>query len=187
MSILVKIGRKVASFVRKKIKSRPKWEKLEYFDESWKNRMKVMVKFIPDNVSVIDLGCGPMWLKQFLKIRKYYPVDYKKRAEDTIVCDFNKHEFPGLKADFAFVGGCLEYIKDYQWFVKQIAANVNSCVISYCAVELVPDLATRHKYAWVNNLSRNNIIDLFEKNGMSLKGEDKYLNTNLIFMFSKNN
>ena len=65
----------------------------------------------------------------------YYAVDYKKRGEKSIVCDFNKYEFPIIKVDLCFVSGCLEYIEDYKWFIKEISKISNACVISYCTIE----------------------------------------------------
>ena len=41
-----------------------------------------MVKYIPSNSIVIDLGCGEMWTEQFLPSGcTYYAVDYKKEVK----------------------------------------------------------------------------------------------------------
>lgn len=168
------------------IKSNPqqKWRQIEYFDATWKNRLKLMAKYIPDNVTLMDLGCGPMWLKEFIKCKAYYPVDYKIRNQDTIICDFNKGEFPGIKSDYSFLAGCMEYIKDANWFVGKIASHSDNCVMSYCCIEQFRDINERRKLAWVNHFPKNKIIDLFEKNGMKLITEDKYLQHNTIFVFA---
>jgi len=161
------------------------WKDIENFDESWKNRMKAMVKYIPDNVSILDLGCGPMWLKEFLKCNEYYPVDYKIRGNDTIICDFNNKEFPDIQTDYAFVAGCLEYVIDYDWFISQISKHTNYCVLSYCCTDQISDSETRRGLKWVNNLSKHQIVKIFDKNNMKLTSEDNYLIYNTIFKFSK--
>lgn len=179
--------KKIKSFFVKKKSSQIEWCDIEYFDEIWKERLKVMTKYIPDNVSLMDLGCGPMWVKEFVKLNKYYPVDYKKRDDDTIVCDFNKFEFPEKNVDFAFVGGCLEYVKEFEWFIKKISKYANSCVISYCCIEQIPDTLNRRSLAWVNDLSKKEIISLFQKHGFDLIVEDNYLEFNSIFLFTRFN
>jgi hypothetical protein len=174
----------VLSFFKKNKKKA--WKSIEYFDESWKDRIFQMAKYIPENSKVLDLGCGKMWVKDCLPLGcSYIPVDYVKRDEDTIVCDFNKHEFPEVSGDISFVSGCLEYIEDYNWFVKQIAIHSHKCIVSYCLLELFPDLEARAGLAWVNNLKRVELIELFERSGFKLDKEDITKTANSVFIFLK--
>lgn len=74
----------------------------------------------PQAKSVMDLGCGEMKLREYLAPEiKYIPVDYVKRSEETLVCDFNKHQFShkngrhcvlqwSLRIYRKYVGVCLE-------------------------------------------------------------------------------
>ncbi|MBK9568932.1 MAG: hypothetical protein IPO53_02690 [Chitinophagaceae bacterium] len=50
-------------------KKEKKWQDIEYFDDKWKERIEQMARFIKNGSSVIDLGCGPMWLKRIFTFR----------------------------------------------------------------------------------------------------------------------
>jgi hypothetical protein len=165
--------------------SRKEWKDIEYFDDSWINRMHMMAHFLPDNVSVMDLGCGKMWLKDIHSISEYIPVDYCDRGPGTQLCDFNKKEFPSRIVDYSFVSGCLEYIDDPKWFISEIAKHSYACVISYCTTDNIADIKTRRQYCWANDLSRADIIELFRGVHMYLKNETLYLSSNNIFVFTK--
>ena len=175
------IGR-VAKFVG--YRSKKQWKDIEYFNPQWKERISQMSQFIDSGESVTDLGCGQMWLKEDLdKTSKYIPVDYISRGEGTIICDFNNKEYPKIRSDIAFSSGCLEYIKDYDWFISQISDYHDKCILSYCTVESFPNVDERRQKTWVNDLSDVDIIELFKKNGFELKEKIPQLNT--IFVFEK--
>ncbi|MBX6361938.1 MAG: methyltransferase domain-containing protein [Acidobacterium ailaaui] len=160
------------------------WQDIEYFNKDWEKRIQRMAQYIRSGSTVLDLGCGQMWTIKFLpKNCKYIPVDYVKRNEEVIVCDFNKYEFPDLKVDIAFVSGCLEYVNDYEWFVKKITDCSNIAIVSYCALEDFPDLEERKNHAWVNHLRKVDLIEIFRENGFSLEKEDKTDSNNTIFVF----
>ena len=161
------------------------WKDIEYFDESWLDRIKLMSGYISSGKTVMDLGCGKMWLKAMIPDSKYFPVDYKKRDDTTIVCDFNKLEFPDFPVDVTFISGCLEYIENYKWFIKEISSHSHRCIVSYCTIESIPNIAIRRKRAWKNDLKREELIEAFEKNSMKIKFEDKFGESNDIFVFDK--
>ncbi len=161
------------------------WKHIEYFDPSWLKRVEKMAAYIASGASVLDLGCGKMWLRQYLKDNAYYPVDYTDRGQGTIVCDFNKKQFPAQHADVGFVSGTLEYVADAEWFISSIAKNCSQCVISYCPREDYPDLDFRRKQAWVNDYSRDDIIAMFYEAGFRLESESLAIPRNRIFNFLK--
>ncbi len=162
------------------------WEKNEYFDPNWKLRIRQMAQWITPGESVVDLGCGQSWLKEFLpEDSNYTGVDYMKRDEDTIVCNFNSDPFPVLKGDCAFISGCLEYIEKPEHFINEVSKQYRKCIISYCTLEEFPDLKQRENLFWKNNLSKKQLIDLFIENGYTLKAESKTSTQNSIFQFKK--
>lgn len=172
------------SIFRKLIKS-TEWKDIEHFDEYWKLRIALMAKYVTPCQSVIDLGCGKMWLREYLaKDNTYIPVDYTERGEGTIICDFNKYQYPPYTANIAFVSGCLEYVKNYCWFINQISTSVSSCVISYCTIDRFPDMYQRRKCGWVNSLSKKKLINIFSKNSMKLENYEVHGNIE-IFYFKK--
>ena len=147
--------------------------------------MVKMASWIEDEKSILDLGCGPMWLKEYLKKSStYYGCDYKNRGNKTIICDFNKKEFPDIKTDLCFVSGCLEYIEDLDWFIKRISETSKTAIISYCPLDNNPFKFMRKKAAWVNHYSSYDIIKLFIEEGFKLHKIDT-VTKNIIFKFVK--
>jgi len=179
MNKLKKVVRKIIG----KVRGKRIWQDIEHFDPSWTVRIQEMAKYIREGESVLDLGCGKMWLRQFLKNNDYYPVDYTDRGAGSIVCNFNQRQFPQNSADIAFVSGVLEYVVDAQWFVSCIAQKCRRCVVSYCLLEDNPDLDSRRKRAWVNDFSRADIIRMFSVAGFQLASEDQTFAKNRMFYF----
>jgi len=162
------------------------WKEMEYFDEGWKSRISQMAKFIPQGASVVDYGCGKMWLKEYLSASSEYSgVDYQKRDESTIVCDFNAMEFPKISAQVAFVSGCLEYVEKPDWFVSLISEYHEQCVISYCSTYYFNDFKQRKNLGWKNHLSESELKELFKRHHMNLVSQDNTPTNNKLFNFMK--
>ena len=171
MTMVSSIRRAVGKFKRIVFSSKPKkWADIEYFSESWKDRIKVMASYIPQGSKlVVDLGCGKMWLKEFLPPGcSYYGVDYTDRGEGSHVCDLNAGTFPDVNPDVVFISGCLEYINDYHWLVGEVANRCKRCIISYCTLENVPSLEERKNLTWVNNLTDSEFLAVFTSKKMKL-------------------
>jgi len=165
-------------FKRKK----KEWKDIEYFNPEWKDRIQLMSQFISEGEAVLDLGCGQMWLKEYLPNNcNYLGVDYISRDTDTIICNFNSFEFPSATADTAFISGCLEYITPFKWFLKEVTDNCNKVILSYCIIENFKDMKQRRERIWVNDLSYNDIITIFKKNNFKLVEELKTLNHIFVF------
>ena len=41
------------------------WKDFEYFDIKWKKRIQLMAALIDKETTILDLGCGKMWLRVF--------------------------------------------------------------------------------------------------------------------------
>jgi hypothetical protein len=158
------------------------WKDIEHFDESWKGRIREMARYVPSNSVVMDLGCGREWLRDYLDNCQYIPVDYRARSPHTVVCDLNKREFPDRQVDVCFVSGCLEYVEDPQWLVREIAAHSKRCVISYCVLDDFPGVQSRAALGWKNNLRKHELVSLFTANGMRVHSEATSMN-NAVFCF----
>lgn len=176
---------KILIRVKSPLTSKKEWEEFEYFDSKWENRVKKLSAYILPNESIMDLGCGQMTLKKYITSNSYIPVDYTKRDEKTIVCDFNKKEFPQIKADVIFISGCLEYIYDYEWFIGKACQYSQKILLSYCCIEDFPILAERKKNNWKNHLSYEYVILLLKENNFSLTESTKLESNDRIMVFSK--
>lgn len=177
------------SLFKKVLQRNKKWEDIEYFDENWKNRIKIMSLFIKNEKNVLDIGCWKMWLKGYLWENKtYIGLDYKDRGWN-YVCDLNNEDFPNIKCDVVFMSGVLEYINDYEKLIKDICDLWNkSVIISYCAIDykINSDIKFRKKLTWVNHLSINDLVWIFEKENFYKEKIDINYNWNYIFKFTKN-
>ena len=154
-------------------------EKLGYNQPSWRKRMAVVASFIDSkDKSVMDLGSGNMQLGNILPDGcEYIPVDYRKTSDKTIVCDFNKYEFPDIKADVVCAIGILGYIKDPEWFLEKIISCCRKCIITYKG---------REKYDG-SMLYSEEIIDFLKARGWHIARRDTSLDEwTLIASFEKN-
>lgn len=171
------------------------WKEIENFDESFNRRTKALLDLLElhmgndSYVDMLDVGCGLMFAKDYFAKKRgieYYGVDYKKRAEDTLVCDLNKKEFPQRKFDLFLIAGCLEYVEDLEWFFEKIGDMCKKTVcLSYCLIELNPDIGVRQSNAWKNHLSENMIIDAMKKQGFLVSQKEIYNKKTMLFIFKK--
>jgi hypothetical protein len=159
--IIIKIQNILSKKKQLNYKNHSNWKNNEYFDESWKERIYLLSTLIKkSDKSIVDLGCGKEWLREYLPENiKYIPVDYKKRSEDTMIYDFNKKEFPDIKADVAFISGTFEYVNDFEWFLTEIKNKFKAIIISYCDTDFYPLETYRKSLNWVNHLSREEFIE----------------------------
>lgn len=167
-----------------KDKSGAKWrggyEKLLGYDQKiWRKRIVALSRFISnEDKTVMDLGAGHMHLRKLLpRGTIYLPVDYKKNAEDTIVCDFNKYEFPDRKTDVMVAAGILEYMDNPRWFLEQMTVNCNKIILSYKGREKFPN----------SILLTKEIIDFLNEKDFIMAGMDNSLSKywTLIACFEK--
>lgn len=144
------------------------WRQVERFDPAWRERIRRMASLIGEqDTSVVDVGCGPMWLRSYLPAAvRYLGVDYVDRGEGTVVCDLNAGPLPELPADVWFVSGCLEYVEDPKRFIAHAARNARACILSYCDFGNFPSMRERRKRGWKNHLTLDQLRELFAGAGM---------------------
>lgn len=179
---------KIGAWIKKyfaKSKKDFSWKEIEYFNEEWKNRIQVMAGLITkDEKSILDLGCGKMWLKEYLSPNiTYFGCDYKDRGNETLICDFNKKQFPNQNVDVCFISGCLEYIDDVDWFLEQVSKASNSIIVSYCPTDYFPDISDRKTRAWVNHMNISQLVNKITKLGFYLEVQKNEISNNSIFRF----
>lgn len=174
----------ISKFLQKKY---PTWRQVERFDPAWKSRIERMASFItPNDQSIVDVGCGPMWLRDFLSAdTKYTGIDYMYRGENMIVCDLNSQPTPEVSADVWFISGCLEYLDNPHQFISDASRLSKKCILSYCDIEHFPSMSERMQRGWRNHLSVENIKESFTANGMRVMHTELSPSSNAILVFSK--
>jgi hypothetical protein len=166
--------------------SKKGWKHNEYFLKDWEGRISFMANMIGSANSVLDLGCGPCWLRNYLKPGiAYYGCDYVQRFPETLVADFNKYEFPDIYVDVCFASGVLEYVSDVPWFISQCAKHCNMLIISYSSLDYCcHNLKQRKKLNWVNHYTEADVLNICFKNNLTLNNRS-YYDKQSIFILKK--
>jgi len=140
--------------------------------ERMKARVKQLSEWIDENVrSVVDYGAGEMYLKNLLPQEvKYFPIDYIRRSDETIICDLNSGIFPDISADVTILGGLLEFISTAESLICHVCINTKHKILaSYMTTDNFPDIKGRRMSAYVNDFSEQQLVDMFARNHFVLK------------------
>jgi len=139
--------------------------------------------------SVADYGAGQMYLKNFLRQGVlYYPIDYLKRFEETIVCDLNTGTFPDLETDVAVLNGVLEFITTAEALLEHVCVKTRRKVIlSYMTLERFPNIEARRASGYISNLTDRQIVQLLKMQGFCLSQikPDPLDATDTIYLFER--
>jgi len=137
--------------------------------------------------SVADYGAGQMYLKTFLRQGvSYYPIDYIKRFDETIVCDLNTGVFPKLETDVAVLNGVLEFLITAESLLRYVCRQTRKKVIlSYMTADRFPNPEARRTSGYVSDLTEQQIIQLLKECGFGLlrKESDPLDPTDTIYLF----
>ena len=166
----------------RKYESFNEWENVEFFGD-WSDRSQKLSEFISDDcTSILDVGCGEMHIRKYLKKGiKYYGCDYKKREEDTLVCDLSIGEFPDVDVCTCFMAGVLEYLQNWKDVLKNMSLHCDQIIMSYSTSEEAEVRDAR----WVNNISEMELIRFLESCGFQLKEKKKVNFSSMGYNFMK--
>ncbi len=142
-------------------------------------------------VNLLDLGAGIMSLKkivsqQFHEFKvnvtlNYYPVDAFRRSNETIVCDFNEHEYPLKEVvqhniNILVCQGCFEYVYDKILFLKFLKATKKPVVLTYA-------LGDSRTHIWVSPVkSVSEFNTLFQRTNLTVARQVKINSRNYLFL-----
>lgn len=159
-----------------------RWSDPARLEPAWNERARVAANYVPAGARVLDLGCGAMVLEAFLpRGCDYQPCDLTARDERTMVCDFNRGDFPaGAKADIVTALGVLEYVADLRSFLRNVRALGLPFVTSYCPVDLTATLDRGH-LGWINNLSVAELERTFAEAGFRVTLRERIDPVQLLF------
>lgn len=124
----------------------------------WTERNNWVKQYIPNELSIIDWGCGNKDILRYIKPKKYLGIDILSDAD--IVVDFNK-DIPKIseRYDIGLVLGVLEYLDNPKYFLESIKNSSNKFII------LVLSRNTK-KQEWTNCFTsddfENLVIPLFK-------------------------
>jgi len=148
-----------------------RWSDPAALEAAWDARARLAANFISAGTRVLDLGCGKMSLRNFLPFGcSYQGCDLVARDGQTVVCDFNKGEFPteaAANADVISMLGVLEYITDADTLFTHLRSAGRDVVLSYCATDLSATL-DRASLGWLNGFSFVDLAELFDRHGFAI-------------------
>jgi len=120
----------------------------------------------PEIHSVSDYGAGKMYLREYLdESVKYYPIDYIRRNDQTILCDLNEGIFPEIQTDASVCSGVLEFINTAEKLLDHVCQNTSKMIIlSYLTADQFPSVEGRRASAYVTDLTDFQIVERMEQN-----------------------
>jgi len=136
---------------------------------SWIARAKLAAQYIPDYSRVLDLGCGAMHLRKFLPPHAIYVgSDLIDRDGATIVCDYNRGEFPSFEVRYDVVTllGVLEYIEDPKRFFQSLRGYEAHLLFTYTLSDGM-SVEYRASLGWVNHLLFEDLMSILMNAGFS--------------------
>lgn len=148
-----------------------RWSHASSFDSTWDRRTQLMARFIHSDDRVAEFGAGMQALRDALPQGCFYqPFDLVARTSDTRVCDLNQG-FPENIGSFnvAVFSGVFEYLRDLGATFHWLGANFERVVFSYAVSDRLASPLQRNQHGWVNNLSRNEVIELAGAQGFSCR------------------
>lgn len=165
----------------------PTWPEVERFDPRWRTRIERMASFINrDDNFIVDVGCGPMWLRELIpQHANYIGLDYIARGDGSLICDLNKDDLPELNADVWFLSGCLEYFDHPDAIIQNLAPMAKKCILSYCTTDNFPGKKWRRERGWRNDLSKRDIEEIIRSASMVLQHHEFLPSKDSIFVFTK--
>lgn len=168
------------------------WKDLEHAT-TWgehTGRVIMISEWVSDDAkSVADYGEGKLSLKNFINPDiKYYPIDYIKRSNETILCDFNNDEFPKLQTDISVCTATLVFITKADSLLNFICKNTSRIIIlSYVTVDLFSNIKGRRASGYVNDFTQEDIVNVCLTHGFILKEKrsDPANKIDTLFLFEK--
>ena len=130
-----------------------------------------MDKLISDCKSLLDLGCRKA---KFIKSVcpadvKYYPVDFKQHDNEVIACNFNKGEFPNVKADTCFCAFIAEYVEPLPQFLSNVCYAAQKQILMWSRPF---DRETGNYYRWrrpfLVDFTEEFLVEIMRRNNFKL-------------------
>lgn len=151
------------------------WGRRESHSYSWEERARRVAGLIAPNSSVLDLGCGRMFLRRFLPAGcRYVPADLPRWSEDVIVVDLDQGQFPGGQYDMVVILNVLEYLKDPLGTLRGAREHGSHAIVSYAHPIDGRGRDQRRARRWLNDLSVRDLHTIFAASGWSVRSSSIY-------------
>lgn len=156
------------------------------------NRIKVACRLIEWNKihTLIDLGAANERIREFIPTNiKYIPVDYIKYSHHTVLCDFNKYEFPtnpfDIKGTCVVSIGNIQYCKDWKWYLEKIVEACDCLILGHNDFVRISREYRRTHWLRYNSLFDYEIIIYMLKLGFQLTDAVDFRLKTTLYKFEK--
>ncbi|GAB1268423.1 hypothetical protein NBRC116493_16760 [Aurantivibrio infirmus] len=135
----------------------------------WDRRAMLIANNIKPEASLLDLGCGNMLIEKYLVSPKnYFPCDISPRDERTIVCDFDKLEYPDdLGEDHIICMGVVNYLKHQTELLDHICTRQKNFHFSFKPKNLIQLKISEGIFP--EAMTFEQAVDIVHKHGFEIK------------------
>jgi SAM-dependent methyltransferase len=109
-----------------------RWQKPYRANKQNLKRRNLALRFIEPNSRVLDIGCGPMTLKDVLPEGcTYTGTDILPHYPGVVVANLNLMQFPEGEFDVATMLGVLDFLENPLWVLRAICSHSRKLIFSY--------------------------------------------------------
>jgi len=119
----------------------------------WSDRFLFLEKYIPDNVSIVDFGCGNKQILDYCFPTEYLGIDILETADLKI--DLNDAFSLDKQFDVGLILGLLEHVENPEFTLQQC--------IRYADTFVVLTSTAKMKSEWKNQFNKTSIELLLRK------------------------
>ena len=103
----------------------------------WSSRWEFVKNYIPDDISIVDFGCGNREVLDYIKPAKYVGID--RCADADIVADLDQPLHLNEQFDLGLLLGVLEYLEDPRRTLNNIVGYAESFIVVTLAAKKKPE------------------------------------------------
>lgn len=97
----------------------------------WSGRNKKISKFIKNDSTVLDLGCGSKDLLRYISPKQYTGIDYNQPLADIEINFNSEFTLPDGMWDYIITSGLLEYLFDIDDFFSRIKKKSSNYIFTF--------------------------------------------------------
>lgn len=151
-----------------------RWKELELSTEwgTHEGRVERIAKLLPKDIaSVADYGEGKGGIRKYLDASvTYYPLDYVRRSEETILCDFDKDQLPDIRTEVTICTATLVFLDKAERLIRHLCTHTEELiVVSYVTTDKFSDEDGRRASGYRSDYSEAELVKMFATEGFALK------------------
>ena len=134
---------------------------------------------VPDNASILEIGVGAGAFRALVAGRhSYLGTDLAPLDPETLALDLDLDPLPAGTFDVVVMLGVLEYLHAPEQALRKARASGRRALFSYCCLKARADrtqiVRKRRERRWINDWSRDELIDNAERAGWRLAREEPF-------------